>query len=238
MAVRIALADDSFLVREALTQLLEEADEVDLVAVCSDGDELREAIATHELDVVVTDIRMPPSDADEGLQVANELRQTHPHIGVIVLSAYHDASYAHALLEGGPDRRAYLLKERVHSGRQLIGTIDTVARGGSVIDAKIVQSLAQSPPAGRESALPALSLRERQILVEMASGASNAKIGSALGMTKRAVEKHINSIFAKLDMPPAADVSRRVHAVLIYLAETDLARSAPCPSRPGTAASP
>jgi DNA-binding NarL/FixJ family response regulator len=235
MAVRAALAEDSFLVREALTHLLEEAEEVELVAVCRDADELREVIETQDLDVVVTDIRMPPSDADEGIRLARELRRTHPRLGVIVLSAYCDAPYALALLEGGSDRRAYLLKERVHSGRQLIGTIEAVARGDSVIDAKIVETLAESRAAGRRSALPSLSPREREILVEMARGGSNAAIGDALGMTKRAVEKHINSIFAKLDMPPTADVSRRVRAVLIYLSETD-AIAAPDRPPPGTSA--
>jgi DNA-binding NarL/FixJ family response regulator len=235
MVVRTALAEDSFLVREALTHLLQEADEIELVAVCQDGDELRQVIEAEDLDVVVTDIRMPPSDADEGIRLARELRRTHPDLGVIVLSAYADAPYALALLEGGSDRRAYLLKERVHTGRQLIGTIEAVARGGSVIDAKIVETLAESRAAGRRSALPSLSPREREILVEMARGGSNAAIGEALGMTKRAVEKHINSIFAKLDMPPTADVSRRVRAVLIYLAEAD---SIPAPDRPplGTSA--
>src|SRR4051812_11294326 len=213
MSVRTALAEDSFLVREALTRLLEGADEVELVAVCADGDELRAAIAAHRLDVVVTDIRMPPSGADEGIRVAADLRRTHPRLGVVILSAYDDAAYAQALLEGGADRRAYLLKERVHSSRQLISTIETVAHGGSVIDAKIVQSLAERPADDGESSLPALSPREREILIEMARGASNAGIGVALGMTKRAVEKHINSIFAKLEMPPTADVSRRVQAV-------------------------
>src|SRR3954454_18579398 len=235
MAVRTALAEDDFLVREALIQLLEEADEVDLVAACVDGDELRAAIAANRLDVVVTDIRMPPSGGDEGIRLAAELRHTPPRLGVIVLSAYREAAYALALLEGGSDRRAYLLKERVHTGRQLIGTIEAVGRGGSVIDAKIVETLAESRAAGRRSALPSLSPREREILVEMARGGSNAAIGEALGMTKRAVEKHINSIFAKLDMPPTADVSRRVQAVLIYLSEAD---SIPAPDRPplGTSA--
>jgi DNA-binding NarL/FixJ family response regulator len=237
MAVRAALAEDSFLVREALTHLLQDADEVELVAVCEDADALRTAIETLDLDVVITDIRLPPDHSDEGIRLATELRRTRPDLGVIVLSAYGDASYALALLEGGSDRRAYLLKERVHSGRQLIGTIEAVARGGSVIDAKIVETLAASRAIDERSALPPLSPREREILVEMAHGASNAAIGTALGMTKRAVEKHINSIFAKLDMPPTADVSRRVRAVLIYLADAGGARPDPSPSRPGTAAS-
>jgi DNA-binding NarL/FixJ family response regulator len=238
MAVRIALAEDSFLVRQALEQLLDDADDVELVAVCRDGDELRQAVAEHDLDVVITDIRMPPSDADEGIRLARELRRTHPEIGVIVLSAYCDAVYALALLEGGSERRAYLLKERVHSGRQLIGTIEAVARGGSVIDAKVVESLAAGRASAHASALAALSPREHEILVEMARGGSNAAIGEALGMTKRAVEKHINSIFAKLAMPPTADVSRRVRAVLLYLSETGATSSAPDRLRQGTAAPP
>jgi DNA-binding NarL/FixJ family response regulator len=237
MAVRTALAEDSFLVREALTHLLEDADEVELVAVCEDADALRVAIETLDLDVVITDIRMPPSHCDEGIRLATELHVTHPDLGVIVLSAYGDAPYALALLEGGSDRRAYLLKERVHSGRQLIGTIEAVARGGSVIDAKIVEALAASREVDQRSALPSLSPREREILVEMARGASNAAIAASLGMTKRAVEKHINAIFAKLDMPPTADVSRRVRAVLIYLADAEGATPEPAPPRPGTAAS-
>jgi DNA-binding NarL/FixJ family response regulator len=238
MPVRTALAEDSFLVRRALTQLLEEAHEVELVAVCCDGDELRAAIEAHDLDVVVTDIRMPPSETAEGIRIAHELRRTHPDLGVIVLSAYCEAPYALALLESGSDRRAYLLKERVHSSRQLVGTIEAVARGGSVIDAKVVEALASSRAAGHASALASLSPREHEILVEMARGGSNAAIGEALGMTKRAVEKHINSIFAKLAMPPTADVSRRVRAVLIYLAEGAAPTSAPDRPPPGTSARP
>ncbi|HEY3188384.1 MAG TPA: response regulator transcription factor [Solirubrobacteraceae bacterium] len=238
MALRVALAEDNFLVRQALTLLLEEAEEIDVVAVCRDADELREALDEHEVDVVVTDIRMPPSEGDEGIRIARELRHSHPEVGVIVLSGYCEVPYALALLEGGSDRRAYLLKDRVHSGRQLVGTIEAVARGGSVIDAKVVETLAASRAAGEGSGLSMLTPREREILVEMARGGSNAAIGDALGMTKRAVEKHINSIFAKLAMPPTADVSRRVRAVLIYLAETELARPDAGPPPPGTPAPP
>jgi DNA-binding NarL/FixJ family response regulator len=238
MAVRVALAEDSFLVREALTGLLEEASEVELVAVCENADELLEAVEAHDLDVVVTDIRMPPSGNDEGIRLAGALRRTHPEVGVILLSAYSNAPYALALLEGGSDRRGYLLKDRVHSGRELIGTIETVARGGSVIDAKVVEALAAAPTGDRGSTLAALTPREREILVEMASGASNAAIGDRLGMAKRAVEKHINSIFAKLSMPPTADVSRRVRAVLIYLSAVDEVPSSADRPRPGTPARP
>jgi DNA-binding NarL/FixJ family response regulator len=221
MAVRVALAEDSFLVREALTGLLEDSPEVELVAVCENAEDLRDAVEAREVDVVVTDIRMPPGEDDAGVRLARELRRTHPDVGVILLSAYCDVPYALALLEGGSDRRGYLLKDRVHSGRELIGTIETVASGGSVIDAKVVETLATAPRHNNGPALASLTPREREILVEMASGASNAAIGDRLGMAKRAVEKHINSIFAKLAMPPTADVSRRVRAVLIYLSETE-----------------
>jgi DNA-binding NarL/FixJ family response regulator len=235
MGVRIAIAEDSFLVREALTQMLSDAPEIDLVAVCDDGTQLRRVIDTHDLDVVVTDIRMPPTGTDEGIRLAGELRITNPGMGVVVLSAYCEPLYALALLDGGSDGRAYLLKDHVHSGRQLVGTIEVVARGGSVIDAKVVQVLAESRADRHATALSRLSPRENEILIEMAHGDSNAAIGTTLGMTKRAVEKHINSIFAKLAMPPTVDTSRRVRAVLLYLAESDPVRSASDRPRPGTA---
>src|SRR3954451_11514776 len=236
MAVRVALAEDSFLVREALTGLLEDSPEVELVAVCENAEDLRDAVEAREVDVVVTDIRMPPGEDDAGIRLAGELRRTHPDVGVILLRAYCDAPYALALLEGGSDRRGYLLKDRVHSGRELIGTIETVAGGGSVIDAKVVETLATAPSPGHGSAIAGLTPREREILVEMASGASNAAIGERLGMAKRAVEKHINAIFAKLSMPPTTDVSRRVRAVLIYLSEVDSVSASTGRPRPGAPA--
>jgi DNA-binding NarL/FixJ family response regulator len=221
MPIRVALAEDSFLVREALTQLLQDEEDLEIVAVCVDALELRAAIEEHEPDVVVTDICMPPAMHDDGIQVARDLQRTHPTIGVIVLSAYGDPEFALGLLESGSERRGYLLKERVHSGRQLTSTIRAVANGGSVIDPKVVQSLVEARERRASSTLTLLSARERDILVEMAHGASNSAIADTLGMNKRGVEKHINSIFAKLALPAAPDVSRRVRAVLMFLSDTD-----------------
>jgi DNA-binding NarL/FixJ family response regulator len=213
MAVRVGLADDSFLIREALTRLLD-VDEVDLVAVCADGEELTAAMDAQRLDVVLVDIRMPPTMTDEGIRLATRLRTTHPRVGVIVISAYSDPAYALALLQSGSEGRGYLLKDRLHNQAQLVATILAVSDGGSVIDPKVVEALVH----GR-SPLHALTPREHEVLIEMARGASNAAIATALGLTKRAVEKHINSVFAKLDLPLSDDVSRRVRAVLLFLGQ-------------------
>lgn len=220
MAVRVGVADDSFLIREALTRLLGDADEIELVVVCANGDELAAAVEACHPDVVLVDIRMPPTMTDEGIRLATQLRTTHPEVGVIVISAHCEPTYALALLESGSEGRAYLLKERLHSRAQLIATIEVVASGGSVIDPKVVEALVHGQPRQVPSALDVLTPREREILVEMARGASNAAIAKALGLTKRAVEKHINAVFAKLDLPLSDDVSRRVRAVLLFLGGT------------------
>jgi DNA-binding NarL/FixJ family response regulator len=217
MAVRVAVADDSFLIREALTRLLGDADEIELVAVCEDGEQLAAAIDTCHPDVVVVDIRMPPTMTDEGVRLAARLRGTHPEVGVVAMSAHSDPAYALALLEGGSEGRAYLLKDRLHNREQLLATIETVARRGSVIDPKVVEALVYGRSRQAASPLDVLTPREREILVEMARGASNGAIAETLGLTKRAVEKHINSVFAKLDLPLSGDVSRRVRAVLLFL---------------------
>ena len=221
MAVRVGVADDSFLIREALTRLLGDADEIELVAVCADGEELAAAVDTGHFDVVLVDIRMPPTMTDEGIRLAAQLRSTHPEVGVVAMSAHADPSYALALLEGGSEGRAYLLKDRLRSRAQLLATIETVAQGGSVIDPKVVEALVHGRSSQTRSPLDVLTPREHEILVEMARGASNAAIAETLGLTKRAVEKHINSVFAKLDLPLSADVSRRVRAVLLFLGRTD-----------------
>jgi DNA-binding NarL/FixJ family response regulator len=217
MAVRVGVADDSFLIREALTRLLGDADEIELVAVCEDGEQLAAAIDTCHPDVVVVDIRMPPTMTDEGIRLAARLRGTHPEVGVVAMSAHSDPAYALALLEGGSEGRAYLLKDRLHNREQLLATIETVARRGSVIDPKVVEALVYGRSRQAASPLDVLTPREREILVEMARGASNGAIAETLGLTKRAVEKHINSVFAKLDLPLSGDVSRRVRAVLLFL---------------------
>jgi DNA-binding NarL/FixJ family response regulator len=214
MVVRVGLADDSFLIREALTRLLGDVDEVELVAVCADGEELAAAMDAQHPDVVLVDIRMPPTMTDEGIRLATRLRTTHPRVGVIVMSTYADPAYALALLQSGSEGRGYILKDRLHSRAQLLATIEAVSDGGSVIDPKVVEALVH----GR-SPLDVLTPREHDVLVEMARGASNGAIAEVLGLTKRAVEKHINSVFAKLDLPLSHDVSRRVRAVLLFLGE-------------------
>lgn len=223
-ALRVVLADDSYLVREALTHVLEDADGIEVVATCRDRDTLMAAIEEQRPDVVVTDIRMPPTETDEGLQVATTLRASHPDIGVVILSQFAEPRYGLALLEDGSDRRAYLLKERIQYRGQLVGAIESVARGGSVIDAKVVEGLVAARTRAEHSPLNELTPRELEILTFVARGHSNQAIADELVLTKRAVEKHINAIFLKLGLADSTDVSRRVKAALIYLAEHDAPR--------------
>jgi DNA-binding NarL/FixJ family response regulator len=217
--IRVALAEDSLIVREGIQQLLASASDLEIVAACGDLDSLMEAVDADPPDVVVTDIRMPPSETDEGIRIAERLRDSHPEIGVVVLSQYADPGYALALLESGSDRRAYLLKERVHDRDQLMGTIHAVAAGGSVIDPKIVEVLVVAKARADQSPLAELTPREREVLAEIAQGKSNTAIAESLVLTKRAVEKHINSIFMKLGLSGEEDVAKRVKATLIFLAE-------------------
>ena len=218
-SLRIALADDSFLIREAVQQVVARLPGLEVVAVCEDGDALVEAVERERPDVVITDVRMPPSGSDEGIRVAQRLRRTHPDVGVVVLSQYAEPRYALGLLEGGADGRAYLLKERIRDQAQLQSAIAVVARGGSVIDPEMVALLIG---AGEHAGTPLaqLTTREREVLAEMAQGKSNAAIADELVLTKRAVEKHVGSIFVRLGLTDEEEVSRRVAAVLLYLAET------------------
>jgi len=217
--LRVVLADDSYLLREALLRVLEEADGIDVVATCGDRDTLYAAVDEQRPDVVVTDIRMPPGSSDEGLQVADRLRDSHPGTGVVVLSQFADPQYGLKLLDRGSDGRAYLLKDRVRYRGQLVSAIETVARGGSMIDAKVIDALITARTAAENSPLTELTPRELEILSFVARGYSNQAIADELVLTKRAVEKHINAIFLKLGLQDALDVSRRVKAALIYLAE-------------------
>jgi DNA-binding NarL/FixJ family response regulator len=217
--LRVALADDSFLLREALLRVLDAADGIEVVASCADGDTLMAAVAEEHPDVVVTDIRMPPGLGDEGLQIAARLRDSHPQVGVVVLSQYAEPRYGLKLLDRGSDGRAYLLKDRVRYRGQLVSAIETVARGGSMIDAKVIDALITARVAADNSPLTELTPRELQILSFVARGHSNQAIADELVLTKRAIEKHINAIFLKLGLHDALDVSRRVKAALIYLAE-------------------
>jgi DNA-binding NarL/FixJ family response regulator len=217
--LRVAIADDSYLLREAIGQILEQEPGVEVVAVCSDGDELLAAVEIHHPAVVIVDIRMPPSGDDEGITIANRLRETHPDIGVVVLSQFADPRYGLALLEHGSDGRAYLLKERLRDREHLMTAVEAVADSGSVVDAKVVESLIAARVQSGRSPLADLTQREREILSHIAQGQSNQAIANALFLTKRAVEKHINTIFMKLGLTNAEEVSHRVKAALIYLAE-------------------
>jgi len=220
VAIRVAVGEDSLIVREGLEQLLASSPAIEIVASCSDLDSLLEDVDEHEPDVVLTDIRMPPSKSDEGIQVAARLRESHPEIGVLVLSQFSDPSYVVSLLESGSDRRGYLLKERVHNRGELVSAIDAVAQGGSVIDPKIVEVLVTAKARAERSPLSQLTPREQEVLSEIAEGKSNTAIAESLVLTKRAVEKHINSIFMKLGLASSDDVSKRVKATLLFLAET------------------
>jgi DNA-binding NarL/FixJ family response regulator len=225
--IRVVLADDSYLVREAITHVLDTEPGFALVASCADGEELMTAVEAERPDVVLTDIRMPPSGDDEGIAVANRLRRTHPEVGVVVVSQYANPQYGVALLEGGSERRAYLLKERLHDRTQLITALSTVADGGSVVDPKVVEALVFAQIRDEASPLAELTPRELEILSEVAHGKSNQAIADHLVLSKRAVEKHINAIFLKLDLTHDEDVSRRVKAALIYLSQRSTAEPAP-----------
>jgi len=217
--IRVALADDSYLVREAIGHVLDTEPGFDLVASCNDGDSLLAAVDAERPDVVLTDIRMPPSGDDEGIMVANRLRETHPDVGVVVISQYANPRYGIALFAGGSDRRAYLLKERLHDRAQLLGALSTVAEGGSVVDSKVVEALISAEAHAEHSPLAGLTPRELEVLSEVAQGRSNQAIADLLVLSKRAVEKHINAIFLKLNLSHDEDVSRRVMAALIYVAQ-------------------
>jgi DNA-binding NarL/FixJ family response regulator len=217
--IKVVLAEDSYLVREGVRRLLEHEPDIELVAVCEDYDSLLEAIAGTEPDVLLTDIRMPPTGTDEGVRAAERLRQLRPTAGVVLLSQYADPAYALAFLEGGTEGRAYLLKERVADLDQLLAAIRAVAGGGSVIDPKVVEALVAARSRNAQSPLARLTPREREVLALLAEGRSNAAVAEGLVLSERAVEKHINSIFAKLGLPEARDAHRRVKAVLLFLAE-------------------
>jgi DNA-binding NarL/FixJ family response regulator len=221
VAIRVILAEDNYLAREGIVSVLQSIEEVELVAAYGDLDTIREAIGTTRPDVVVTDIRMPPSHTDEGIRLADELRTTRPEIGVVVLSQHSDPQYALALFEGGAGRRAYLLKERVKDRAELGRAVREVANGGSVVDPRIVEGLLSVQTRHDRTPLDELTPREWEILGLIAEGRSNTAIAGKLVVTKRAVERHINAIFRKLELEESEDVSRRVKAALLYLARVD-----------------
>lgn len=219
MPTRVILAEDSFIVREGVSRLIESVGDLELVASCADYDTLMAAVAEHRPDVVLTDIRMPPTGTDEGIRAAAEIRRKWPDIGVVVLSQHADAAYALSLFEGGSERRAYLLKERVADLDHLLAAIKEVARGGSVVDPKVVEGLVTMRSRRKESLLRHLTPRETEVLAQMAQGKNNHAIAEALVLSDRAIEKYINVIFSKLELSSEMDLHRRVKAVLLFLSE-------------------
>lgn len=216
MAIRVVLGEDSFLVREGIASVLRDLDDVELVDTAEDLDELRASVERTKPDVVVTDIRMPPSNTDEGIQFADELRSSHPDVGVVILSQHAEPRYAMALLSAGSGRRAYLLKDRLTDEAELNQALHNVAAGLSLIDPRVVEKLVTAREKW-DSELGTLTPREFEILGLIAQGRSNRWIASKLTITKRAVERHINAIFLKLDLGDPEDVNRRVQAALLYL---------------------
>ena len=217
--IRVLLAEDNALLRQGLARLIESRADFELVATAEDLPTLLTAFDELGPDVVVTDIRMPPTGTDEGIRAAAEIRARRPETGVVVLSQYAEPPYALALLADGSAGRAYLLKERVAGVDELAEAIISVASGGSVIDPAVVEVLVAANARQRPTELDRLTPREREILGEMAQGKSNAAIAATLILSERAVEKHSNSIFSKLGLSEEKDLNRRVKAVLLYLSE-------------------
>ncbi|MBV9803854.1 MAG: response regulator transcription factor [Solirubrobacterales bacterium] len=225
--IRIVLADDSYLARVALRHLFEGVSSMVVVGECEDSEGVAPLIDTERADLLITDIRMPPSDQDEGIRLAARLRATHPALGVIVLSTYAEVAYALKLFESGCDSRGYLLKDRIRSRQQVLDAVVTVAGGGSVTDPTVVEELVKSRIGHARSRLDELTPRELETLALVAEGRSNADIAEALVLTKRAVEKHVNAIFAKLELGDPDHVSRRVKAALLYLADRGVGAAPP-----------
>ncbi len=219
MALRIVFAEDNYLVREGTAALLAEGGDVDVVATAEDLDGLLAAVEQHGPDAVLTDIRMPPTNTSEGIEAALRIRKDHPDIGVVVLSQYAEGSYAFDLLQNGAAGLGYLLKERVADVAEVARALAEVSRGGSVLDPKVVEELVAEKRRQANSPLASLTEREREVLEQMAQGKNNAAIARSLFLTERAIEKHINSLFHKLNLSEEADVHRRVMAVLAFLRE-------------------
>jgi DNA-binding NarL/FixJ family response regulator len=224
MGLRVVFAEDNYLVREGTSALLREVEEVDLVGTAADLQGLLEGVEKHKPDVVLTDIRMPPTNTTEGIQAAKKIRAEHPSIGVVVLSQFADDEYAYDLLKEGAAGLGYLLKERVAEIDELVRALREVAGGGSVLDPKVVEGLVGRRSSREDSPLERLTERERDVLQQIAEGKNNAAIAEVLTLSPRAVEKHINSIFQKLDLSEEPRVHRRVMAVLTFLKGTSTTR--------------
>lgn len=217
--VRVVFAEDNYLVREGTAALLHGSDEVELVGTATTLDELLIAVEELQPEAVLTDIRMPPTNTTEGIVAARRIRGEHPEIGVVVLSQYAEEEYAYELLKDGAVGLGYLLKERVADVAEVVRALQEVARGGSVLDPKVVEALVSAKDRMAHSPLAQLTDREREVLEHMAQGKNNASIAESLFLTERAVEKHINSLFHKLGLSEEPAVHRRVMAVLAFLRE-------------------
>ncbi|HZN42815.1 MAG TPA: response regulator transcription factor [Actinomycetota bacterium] len=218
--LRVVFAEDNYLVREGTAALLQASDEVELVGTAESLDELLAAVERLEPEVVLTDIRMPPSNTTEGIDAARRIRADHPEIGVVVLSQFAEEAYAFELLKDGAAGLGYLLKERVADLDEIVRALNEVAKGGSVLDPKVVEALVAAKERMAHSPLASLTDREREVLENMAQGKNNAAIAKSMFLTERAVEKHINSLFHKLGLSEEVDVHRRVMAVLAFLHES------------------
>lgn len=219
MPIRVVVAEDNYLASEAIARVLEREEGIEIVGTCADLETLREVVNAEQPDVVVSDIQMPPAQTDEGIRFASELRATHPGVGVVILSQHAEPLYATQLLAEGSDGRAYLLKDRVKDRSDLTRAVREVAEGGSVVDARIIELLVTAKRGRDQSGFQQLTPREREILGLVAEGWSNAAVGRQLGITTRAVERHIHAIFSKLELGDSAEHSRRVKATLLYLAD-------------------
>jgi DNA-binding NarL/FixJ family response regulator len=217
--IRVVVAEDSFLVRDGLVRLLDSQPDIEVVGVGTDYQEAFDAVETHRPDVLLTDIRMPPARADEGIRLAEHCRRAHPVVGVLLLSQYVEPGYVKALLSQGTDGRGYLLKERVASAEHLVDAVRAVAAGDSAIDPKVVESLVQRRARAGDQRIGRLSPREREVLAAIAEGRTNASVAQQLVLSPKAVEKHINSIFAKLGLTGDQHLHPRVRATLMYLSE-------------------
>ena len=219
--VRVVFAEDNYLVREGTAALLQNSSDVELVGMAASLDELLEKVEELKPEVVLTDIRMPPTNTTEGIDAAKRIRAEHPEIGVVVLSQYAEEEYAYDLLKDGAAGLGYLLKERVSDLDEVVRALNEVSKGGSVLDPKVVEALVSAKDRMAHSPLLKLTDREREVLENMAQGKNNAAIAKSLFLTERAVEKHINSLFHKLGLSEETDVHRRVMAVLAFLRDSD-----------------
>lgn len=217
--MRLVLADDNYLVREGTAALLREIEGIELVAAADSLDSLLAAVDTHGPDAVVTDIRMPPTQTREGIEAAKRIRASHPKTGVLLLSQYVEEAYVRELLEEGARGFGYLLKERVHDVDQVVQALRSVCQGGIVLDPLVVDELITARKRSTGNLLSQLTDREMEVLEQMAQGKTNAAISTALYVSERSVERHINSIFSKLGLSEEEAVHRRVKAVLTYLDE-------------------